>query len=116
MATIDRNKKMTYGEFLNVVDDDIRRMATGSGAQDKWVEVTSRIADALEHLNIMSTLQFLAVPSEEFPAGRKTNLYITGHLASCPSCCMIRKAEPVEVSPIMQAAMRHANGGKIIGG
>lgn len=103
-------------EVLEELDEDIRNIKSGVDAAKMYTATAMRIADALEHLNIMSTLQFLAVPSEEFPAGRKTNLYITGHMASCPSCCMIRKAEPVEVSPIMQAAMRHANGGKIIGG
>lgn len=113
---IDRNKKMTYAEFLNVVDDDIRRMATGSAAQEKYAEVLSRIADALEHTVVNTTMQLLTAPSEEFPAGRTTDLYISGHLAACDACTMIRKARAVEISPIMRAAMQHANGPKLVGG
>jgi hypothetical protein len=104
---IDRNKKMTYAEFLNLVDEDIRRMASGTEAQDKWIEVTSRIADALEHQVINSTMQLLAAPSKDFPYGRTAPLYINAHLASCGACTMIRKAEPVEASPIMQGAIQN---------
>lgn len=102
-------------EMLDELDEDLRNIKSGVDAARMYTATAMRIADALEHLNIQPTLQFLALPSEEFPAGRETDLYITGHLASCPSCTMIRKARKIDPKQIMRA-LGAMNGGKIIGG
>lgn len=109
-----KEERLTRKEWLETLDDDIRRMATGTQAQQKYEEVLSRIADALEHQVINSTMTLLAAPSKDFPAGRTAPLYISGHLASCGACTMLRKAEPVEVPALLRGALGNAS--KLIGG
>lgn len=93
---IDSTKKMTHAEWLREVDDDIRSVATETESQKKWAETASRLADALEHSNIGPTIGYLMAN------GMETDLYISGHLASCPSCTMIRKARKVDATKLFR--------------
>jgi hypothetical protein len=109
-------KKLTYKEWLEEADEDIRHIVTGNKATEKYAEVLCRIADALEHQVINATMMLLAAPSPEFPAGRTADLYIGGHLASCSACTMIRKAKPIDVNAIIQAQMSAGMKKKILEG
>ena len=78
-------------------DETIREMKIGADATAAWSDVTTRIADALEHMVVNQTLAQLAmsglIPDPKEPAPQ--------HRVACPVCRLARTAQK---APLLKPA------------
>jgi len=76
------------------LQEEISRLKTGVDANKEWARVTSRIADALEHLTLPGTVGMIMAMGRKPPDAK-----IEGHLKDCPNCTMLRDSTAMTILP-----------------
>jgi hypothetical protein len=82
-------------EVLEELDDDLKEVLTDIDATKKWTDTVMRVADALEHLSMGSTINGLTMMGFKIK-----NTPSAKHRGLCPNCALIKNAEapsPVDI-------------------
>src|SRR5271156_4478510 len=79
----------TKKQVLDELDEDLQDVVTDVEATKRWTDTVMRVADALEHLSMGSTINGLTMMGfkiKDRPTAK--------HRGMCPNCMLIKSAEP----------------------
>lgn len=79
----------TRKEVIEELEDDLKEILTDVDAAKAWTKTAMRIADALEHQTISQVLTQLSMMGFKVK-----NIPKPAHLGSCPTCLIVKSAEP----------------------